>query len=133
MEEHNCQYLLIQAMQEQARAQEAQRQQEARALEAQRAEQARLDREKMDAFVADAQRKLSESDAIARQAEADKLAIAQAAQQREQELHAQLSANAAAAKQRAEEAETRTVEIASIAEQQVSHQAAVVAKQVQDI
>ena len=126
MEEHNCQYLLIQAMQEQARVQEAQR-----------AEQARLDREKMDAFGADAQMKLSDSEAqkaaIAQQAEADKLAIAQAAQQREQELQAQLSANAAAAQQLAVQAEARTVEIASEAEQHLSHQAAVLAKKDQDI
>ena len=124
-------------MQEQARDQEAQRQQGTRALEAQGAEQARLDREKMGAFIADAQKRLSDSEAqkaaIAQQAEADKLAIAQAAQPREQELQAQLSASAAAAKQLAAQAESRTVEIANEADQHLSHQAAVIAKKDHDI
>eukprot|EP00959_Pyramimonas_sp_CCMP1952_P411685 8627371-Pyramimonas_sp.AAC.1 len=51
MEEHHCQYLLIQAMQDQARFVE--RQQETMVLEAQRAERARLDREGMNAVIAD--------------------------------------------------------------------------------
>eukprot|EP00959_Pyramimonas_sp_CCMP1952_P196338 4104932-Pyramimonas_sp.AAC.1 len=79
MEEHYCQCLLIQATQDQAAIIEAQRQQETMALEAQRAEQARLDREEMNAIIADAQKKF----------EADRLAMAQAASRREQEWIAQ--------------------------------------------
>eukprot|EP00959_Pyramimonas_sp_CCMP1952_P381983 8004658-Pyramimonas_sp.AAC.1 len=97
MEEHNCQYLLIQAMQGEARALGAQRQHDTMALESQRADQARLDREKMNAVIADVQKKF----------EADRLAMAQAAGRRERELIAHMSSQTAAAQQRAEEAENK--------------------------
>eukprot|EP00959_Pyramimonas_sp_CCMP1952_P190576 3985799-Pyramimonas_sp.AAC.1 len=47
MNEHNCAYLLIQAIQDQARLVEVKTQQEFLASEAQLAERARLDREEM--------------------------------------------------------------------------------------
>eukprot|EP00959_Pyramimonas_sp_CCMP1952_P154668 3235908-Pyramimonas_sp.AAC.1 len=59
-------------MQDQARFIEAKRQQEIMVLEAQRAEQARLDREDMNAVIADVRRKL----------EADGVALTQAATRR---------------------------------------------------
>eukprot|EP00959_Pyramimonas_sp_CCMP1952_P443048 9275172-Pyramimonas_sp.AAC.1 len=101
MEEHNCQCFFIQAMQGQDRITEAKRQQETVVLEAQRAEQARLDREEMNAVIADVQNRF----------EADRVALAQAASRRGQELTGQMSFQTAAAQQRAEEAENRIVDI----------------------
>ena len=87
MKQHNCPHLKILAMQEQ-----------------------------MQACILEAQTKISQSDAAARQAEAEKLALADAAQQREQALQAQMSADAAAAQQRAAEAEARAAEVETTAE-----------------
>eukprot|EP00959_Pyramimonas_sp_CCMP1952_P114067 2385377-Pyramimonas_sp.AAC.1 len=102
MEEHNCSCLLIQAMQNQARFVEAQTQQEFLAREAQGAEKARLDREEMNAVVEDARKTFG----------AERLAMALAVREREQQLVGQMPHETAAAKQRAEaEAENRNVEM----------------------
>eukprot|EP00959_Pyramimonas_sp_CCMP1952_P143438 3002874-Pyramimonas_sp.AAC.1 len=104
MEEHNCQCLLIQAMQDQARFAEAKTQQEIVALEAQRAEQARLDREEMKTQL------LKMFGGSSRLIES----LAQAASGRAQELMEQMSHQTAAAQRRAEEeAENRIVEAIS--------------------
>eukprot|EP00959_Pyramimonas_sp_CCMP1952_P425761 8917905-Pyramimonas_sp.AAC.1 len=76
MDEHHCSCLLIQAAQDQVRLVEAKAQQEVLAREAQRAERARLDREEMNAVIEDVRKTF----------EAEKLDMAQAARQREQEL-----------------------------------------------
>eukprot|EP00959_Pyramimonas_sp_CCMP1952_P098128 2051225-Pyramimonas_sp.AAC.1 len=89
MEEHSCQCLFIQAMQDQARIMGAKRQQETVVLEAQRAEQARLDREGANAVIADVQERF----------EADRIALTQAASRREQELMEQVPHQTAAAQQ----------------------------------
>ncbi|CAK0876057.1 unnamed protein product [Prorocentrum cordatum] len=84
----------------------------------------------MGAFVEEAQKKLSESGAqklaiaLRSKAEAEKIATARAAQQRDQQFEAQFPEKAAAAKQLAVQAEVRTAEIAKEAEQQPALQAA---------
>ena len=108
MKQHNCPHLKILAIQQQAQ-------------------------EEMQALVVNARTQLSQSDAAARQAEAEKIAIADAAQQREQALRAQLSESAAAAQQRAEQAEARAVEIANAAEMHHAHQEAAIAQKDKDI
>eukprot|EP00959_Pyramimonas_sp_CCMP1952_P217719 4553569-Pyramimonas_sp.AAC.1 len=76
MSERNCACLLMRAMQDQARCVEARAQQEFMTREVQRAEKARLDREEMTATIEDFRRTL----------EAERLALANAAREQEQEL-----------------------------------------------
>eukprot|EP00959_Pyramimonas_sp_CCMP1952_P200483 4193314-Pyramimonas_sp.AAC.1 len=73
MEEHNCTFLQLQAMQDQARYVEAKTQQEFLARDAQRAEKARLDREEMHAVGEDFRKTL----------EAERPAMAQTVEKRE--------------------------------------------------
>eukprot|EP00959_Pyramimonas_sp_CCMP1952_P302551 6330515-Pyramimonas_sp.AAC.1 len=64
MDEHNCAYLLMQFIQDQARLAEANTQREFRTTEAQLAERARLDREELTETVIEA-RKTFEAERIA--------------------------------------------------------------------
>eukprot|EP00959_Pyramimonas_sp_CCMP1952_P365586 7656740-Pyramimonas_sp.AAC.1 len=95
MGEHSCTYLQLQAMQDQAVYVEAKTQQEFLARAAQRAEKARLDREGMQAVVEDFRKTF----------EAERLAMAQAVREREQELLGQISCQTTAAKRIVEEEE----------------------------
>eukprot|EP00959_Pyramimonas_sp_CCMP1952_P202140 4226674-Pyramimonas_sp.AAC.1 len=74
MAEHHCSYLLLQAMQNQARYVEAKTQQEFLARDAQRAEKAQVEREEMNAVVEDVRKTF----------EAERLAMAQVVREREQ-------------------------------------------------
>eukprot|EP00959_Pyramimonas_sp_CCMP1952_P243768 5095690-Pyramimonas_sp.AAC.1 len=76
MSEHNCAFPRVRAMQDQARFVEAKTQQEFLQREAQRAEKARLEREEMTATV----------EYVRKTFEAERLALASAAREREQEL-----------------------------------------------
>eukprot|EP00959_Pyramimonas_sp_CCMP1952_P354942 7435223-Pyramimonas_sp.AAC.1 len=76
MSEHSCTDLLILAIQGQARLVEAKTQQEFLASGAQRAEKARLGREEMTATIEDVRKTF----------EAERLALAKAAREREREL-----------------------------------------------
>eukprot|EP00959_Pyramimonas_sp_CCMP1952_P113788 2378968-Pyramimonas_sp.AAC.1 len=76
MNEHNCTYLLIQVIQDQARLVEAKAHREFLASETQRAEMARLGREEMTATMENVRRTF----------EAERLALAKAAREREREL-----------------------------------------------
>eukprot|EP00959_Pyramimonas_sp_CCMP1952_P438884 9188520-Pyramimonas_sp.AAC.1 len=92
----------MQAMQDQARFVEAKTQQEFMTRESQRAENALLDREEMTATIEDVRKTF----------EAERLALAKAAREREQELAEQVRHQTAVAKRRAEEeAEKRDAEM----------------------
>eukprot|EP00959_Pyramimonas_sp_CCMP1952_P059127 1234941-Pyramimonas_sp.AAC.1 len=86
MDEHNCTYLLMQSIQDQARLAEANTQREFLNNEAQLAERARLDREEMTETM----------DEVRKTFEAEPVALAMAAREREQELIEQLYGQTAA-------------------------------------
>eukprot|EP00959_Pyramimonas_sp_CCMP1952_P108098 2259863-Pyramimonas_sp.AAC.1 len=92
MDEHDCTYLLMQTVLGQARLAEAKTQREFLTNEAQLAERARLDREEMGATVAEGRKTF----------EAERLALAMAARERERELMEQMYHQTAAAKRQAE-------------------------------
>eukprot|EP00959_Pyramimonas_sp_CCMP1952_P177879 3717699-Pyramimonas_sp.AAC.1 len=111
MSEHSCTYLFIQALQDQARFVEAKTQQEFLTREAQRAEKARLDRQEMTATIEDVRKTF----------EAERLALAKAAREREQELVEQVCRRTAVAKRQAEEeAENRYAEMLASERQAVA-------------
>eukprot|EP00959_Pyramimonas_sp_CCMP1952_P146785 3072438-Pyramimonas_sp.AAC.1 len=102
MDEHNCTYLLIHTIQDQARLAEANTQRDFAASEAQLAERARLDREELTATMAEVRKTF----------EAERLALATAARERQRELMEQMHHQTAAAKRQAEiEAENRYLEM----------------------
>eukprot|EP00959_Pyramimonas_sp_CCMP1952_P375369 7861956-Pyramimonas_sp.AAC.1 len=102
MDEHNCTYLLMQTIQDQARLAEAKTQREFLTSEAQLAERARLDREEMAATMTEVRKTF----------DAERLALAMAARVRERELVEQMYHQTAAAKRQAEmEAESRYLEM----------------------
>eukprot|EP00959_Pyramimonas_sp_CCMP1952_P130541 2729849-Pyramimonas_sp.AAC.1 len=74
MNEHNCTYLLMQSIQDQARLAGADTQRELLTNEAQLAERARLDREELTEAVVEARKTF----------EAERIALAMAAREREQ-------------------------------------------------
>eukprot|EP00959_Pyramimonas_sp_CCMP1952_P068539 1430470-Pyramimonas_sp.AAC.1 len=76
MGEHNCTYLLMQSIQDQARLAEANTQREFLTNEAQLAERARLDREELTETVIEARKTFG----------AERIALAMAAREREQAL-----------------------------------------------
>eukprot|EP00959_Pyramimonas_sp_CCMP1952_P033378 700603-Pyramimonas_sp.AAC.1 len=111
MNEHNCTDLLMQTIQDQAKLAEVKTQQEFLASEAQLAEKARLDREEMIATMAEVRKTL----------EAERLALASAARERERELVEQVHHQTAAAKRQAErEADNRYVEMLASERQAVA-------------
>eukprot|EP00959_Pyramimonas_sp_CCMP1952_P413852 8671226-Pyramimonas_sp.AAC.1 len=98
MDEHNCTYLRMQSIQDQARLAEANTQREFLTNEAQLAERARLDREELIETVIEARKTF----------EAERIALAMAAREREQALIERLYNQTEAVKWQVErEAETK--------------------------